>query len=670
MAPERLPPPNRALPALTCRSPRTTTLRRSFPEAVVDDMPAKRSLIWSSGVGCLSRACIIATGEIVNQNLAAIRALHEYAGIKKPRYAFMIEAPWGAGKTHLVKHEFKDALSNDKARYVTLNGVSDQRSFRRALLAGTSEAKLMDAAGKLGDTLGKVAKVGNFGSLVQDIVEDRMIENLPKLLIFDDVERCEMSPGELLGLINEFVEHQTRNVVLCAYIERDDAGAKRKKRDDFLSRKEKVVGRTVKIVADAHNALPEFLSSMPSGNGREWLTSNDTLVLEVFHSAKHSNLRVLRQCLHDCGRVIDVLDEDIRTSRASMIRFVRTYLALSMSVATGEINTQQLSDRGDPRSITEPEEGESAHPLYTCFRQHPEAEIYTGNAESILPLDLGISLIGVGYEEHEKINLALRATGQFDGAKDIPLWARFVKWRLMSHADLESTFEEAKSYIYDSNNINPGPYLHIAHDLISIAKDGAGDGAEVAKRIKDQVEKLAQSNAIPLAGYGKEYGWSYELGLFSFGGYAFEPNLLTKPIVESMRNAQIQAFERSRANEAKRLMELFREDLDTFGREFSWNNGGSSYYQTAILHEIDAREFAEVVFSYVTSGDFEAVGAQLKNLADRHRPNIFPEELVWAKTVKTELERLAEEAGKLEKARMVWFLGFNWRFPTDERDDG
>lgn len=293
----------------------------------------------------------------MDQNTAATNALREYAMIKKPRYAFMIEAPWGAGKTHLVKREFKDNLLNGKARYITLNGVSDRRSFRRALLADTSEANLMDAAGKFGDALGKIAKVGNIGSLVQDAVEDRMIDNLPELLIFDDVERCEMSPGELLGLINEFVEHQAKNIVLCAFIERDDAGDLGKKRDDFLSRKEKVVGRTVKIVADAHDALSEFLSSMPDGDGQQWLTSNEALVLEVFSSATHSNLRVLRQCLHDLGRVIDVLDEDLRKSTEAMIRFVRTYLALSMAVATGEINSQQLRDRRDHRSVVQASEG-------------------------------------------------------------------------------------------------------------------------------------------------------------------------------------------------------------------------------------------------------------------------------------------------------------------------
>ncbi len=599
----------------------------------------------------------------VDQNSAAVCALHAYVGIKEPRYAFMIEAPWGAGKTYLVKRELNDFLLKDRARYVTLNGVSDRKSFRRALLANTSEAKLMDAAGKFGDAVGKLAKVGNVGSLVQDAVEERLINNLPDLLIFDDVERCEMSPGELLGLINEFVEHLAKNVVLCAFIERDDADENLKKRGDFLSRKEKVVGRTVKIVADARRALPDFISAIPDGHGKQWFNSNEGLVLKVFSSATHSNLRVLRQCLHDCGRVIDVLHEDVRTSTEALIRFVRTYLALSMAVATGEINSQHLLDRSDHQSVVQPNEGEIAHPLYTVCLQHPEAEIYAGNAASILPLDLGFSLVGVGYEEPEKINAALRSTGQFDGGKEIPLWARFVKWRQMSQTELENAFQEAKSYIFDNDQIMPGPYLHIAHDLITISEDGAGGSSKIAKEIERQIEKLAKDDNIPPAAYGRNYGWSEERGTFSFGGHAFEPNELTKPIIDSMRNAQFEAFEKSRLHEAKRLLKLLRDDLNAFGREFSWNNDGSGYYQTAILHEIDAVEFAEVVFVYVTSGEFEAIGAQMKALSDRHRPDNLLEEVVWAKTVKTKLEALAENAGQLEKARMTWFLGFNWKFP-------
>jgi hypothetical protein len=39
--------------------------------------------------------------------------------------------------------------------------------------------------------------------------------------------------------------------------------------------------------------------------------------------------------------------------------------------------------------------------------------------------------------------------------------------------------------------------------------------------------------------------------------------------------------------------------------------------------------------------------------------------LAWANTVKTTLSDLADKEGPLEKARMVWFLGLNWKFPPE-----
>jgi len=598
----------------------------------------------------------------MDQNTAAISALLEYATIDQPGYAFMIEAPWGAGKTHLVKREFKEELSNDEARYVTLNGVSDRTAFRRAVLAGTSVAKLGEAASSLGDILGKAANVGAVGSFFQNALEDRMMGNLPKLLIFDDVERCEMSPSELLGLINEFVEHQAKNVVLCAFIERD-TGKGEERREEFLSRKEKVVGRTVRITADAANALPEFIAAMPGVRGKQWFQSHSDLVLDVFFEANHGNLRVLRQCVHDCGRVIDVLENDIVSSEDGMVRFVRTYLALAMAASSGEINSASLLDRSEHHWLKKPEDGVRPNPLYTCSQQHPHAEIFAGNSASVLPVGLAFSLIGMGYEQPNKINSILRETGQFMGEQSVPLWRRFVAWRKMSSTELEATHREALSYAFENDEIEPGPYLHVACDLILIADAGHGKGDETAIKIKDRIADLADRGKIPAAAYGHDFGWSVEVGRYSFGGYGFEPGENATEIIEAMKAAQIDAFEKLKHQEADRLLSLLKKDPEAFGDEFSWSEGNARYHNTAVLRAVDASQFAKVIFDHLRNGDFEKIGPQIQVIGRRHFPNIMPEELAWANLVKSRLIELAEEAGPLASAQMSWFLKFNWGFP-------
>jgi hypothetical protein len=459
-------------------------------------------------------------------------------------------------------------------------------------------------------------------------------------------------------------------VVLCAYIERDEGTNEgKKKRELFLTLKEKVVGRTVRIAADAAKALPEFIEAMPEGHGKQWFNSNIELVLEVFDAAKHSNLRVMRQCLHDCGRVIDVLDKDLRVSTDAMHRFVRTYFALSMAVATGKLGSMELADRGNHRWVVKPGDGEKPHPLYACLEDHPQAEIFAGNAASILPIELGLSLIGIGYEDPLNINAALRATKQFSGAHDIPLWRRFVEWRRMPTAELDSTHKTAMSYIFDAEEIEPGAYLHMANNLISIAKDGDGNELEIAKKIEERINTLSKNGMIPAATFGVEYGWSSERE-FLFGGYTFNHTGSVAPVIAAMKTAQLEAFTATTAEEAERILRLLSDDLDAFDREFSGRDGHTGYYRTEILHLIDPHKFAEVTFGYVTSGHFEAIGSVLKALADRHcNLDNDEKEGAWANEVKDALCTIAAASGPLEKARMHLFLGFSWRFPNDVEDD-
>ncbi|WP_299428263.1 P-loop NTPase fold protein [uncultured Shimia sp.] len=599
----------------------------------------------------------------MDQNSAAIKALKEFAKLQNPGYAFMIEAPWGAGKTHLIREQFAAELKSGGARYVTLNGVSNLKDFRRALLAESDATKLIEAAGSIGNTFGKLAKVGNVGSLIQDSVENQMVNNLPRLLIFDDVERCELEPGEILGAINEFVEHKKKNVVLCACQERIGGDDENQKLQKFLNRKEKVIGRTVHLVAEAASALPALVEAMPDGHGRVWLTANSGLVLEVFEDAKHSNLRVLRQCVHDCGRVIDVLDEDIRNSTTAMLILVRTYLALSMAVTVGELQISDLAERGNHRKVLKPKDEGECHPLYLCAENHPHAEIWAGSG-SVFPIELGRSLIGVGYEAPDEINQALRSTGQFSGEKQKALWHRFVKWRRMSKADLENTYNEAHTFVLKADEIEPGPYIHVAHDLLSIEEASGGDIDKLLKEIEGQIDALAANKRIPAAAYGKGFGWSSDNGTFSYGGYAFdiESNVAAQ-IVERMRQHQKKAYDDTVSMEAERLLKLVQSDIEAFGREFSGQSGRADYYSVEILHELDAKKFSEAIFKQLTAGKFNSAGECLSALSDRHRGKDFAKEVDWASTVKEELECLAKETSATETARMDWFLRHHWRFP-------
>ncbi len=125
--------------------------------------------------------------------------LTSYLSIDDPGYAVLITAPWGAGKTHLVKAFMDDAL------YVSLFGVTNSDDINRAILM----ARLPVLDNHFTKSLGQfgVAAMKYF-KLPEIAPNDFARLALPKTLIFDDLERTNMPVQELTGYLNSFVEHE------------------------------------------------------------------------------------------------------------------------------------------------------------------------------------------------------------------------------------------------------------------------------------------------------------------------------------------------------------------------------------------------------------------------------------------------------------------------------
>ena len=77
-------------------------------------------------------------------NQAARGALKSYLGMKNPGYAILIDAPWGSGKTHFIRKVCSVDAAPEDVRYVSLNGVSNESAFRRALLKESFKPSLAE----------------------------------------------------------------------------------------------------------------------------------------------------------------------------------------------------------------------------------------------------------------------------------------------------------------------------------------------------------------------------------------------------------------------------------------------------------------------------------------------------------------------------------------------
>ena len=140
--------------------------------------------------------------------------LAHYASQTKPDYAVLVTGPWGSGKTFQVLQ----CLPDDQYWYVSLFGRTSPAEIHDAVLAEIYP-KLSKASLVLRelDSVAKAAtKVGRLGTAASGILRatlQRKIEPT-RILIFDDLERCQLQIEDLLGSINHYIEHHHFRVIL------------------------------------------------------------------------------------------------------------------------------------------------------------------------------------------------------------------------------------------------------------------------------------------------------------------------------------------------------------------------------------------------------------------------------------------------------------------------
>ena len=592
-------------------------------------------------------------------NMAAEGALSTYLDMTNPGYAILIDSPWGAGKTHFAKTICSADTKPEAVRYVSLAGVSDETAFRRALLKDSFGASLTKLVEVVVNTVSNKFKPEDLGPLARDFMEERFISNLPETLIFDDIERSSIDPKSLLGLINDFVEHRKKRVVLLVNSEKHG----QKKR--FLKRKEKLVGRTLRIEANFDAAFPIFVDELDNNTGKRYLEKHKEIIKNVFIQAGHQNLRLLRNSLRDCSLVLDRIERPLFDAKEPMARFVRTYFALAMALAKGEIFPQDLNQRDKWGAGASDDAKDSSHRLKKLYERHEGADIYD-HGGAVLSKELGKRLFVEGYVETGALNELLKSTGQFEPGDGEPLWLRFVHWGESKWDELEGLVEKGKNYLFESSPIEAGPYLHIADGVLRMAEYGGLKvyKQELKEKILKRIRDLGGQDGIPAADLGLHFGWKMRGRCFSFGGYRCTESGDIFEIMLAMQAAQRAIYERQMADHAKKLLECFSTNPDQFLHKIS-------YYQVPIFHMMDSGQFAEASIELLKNGKGSVLGQVFEALHNRHTTDEeWKEEQEWFQSLRGELERRAKEYSWLASAQLALFFQMYWKFQqNDETTD-
>lgn len=276
-----------------------------------------------------------------------ISAVKDYIDENIYRYAVMIDGEWGCGKTYFVKeklypelrdHEEKKKISSSKYKprriqYISLYGV-------RALEEITSQIMLDSYFEGKKEGLKKFVDYGkeltsNVLPLVFNIInpitglslEHENIKKLSKLfhstkekiLIFDDLERCDFPVDQILGYINSLVEHCGMKVILIA--NEKEIGKLSSNQvnngDSFYGNiKEKLIGVTLQYRPDLKDTLSFFIENMTCSNNialKTLLRKHLQEFMELMDKESHHNLRTFQFFLSKIVKIYTAImegDED------------------------------------------------------------------------------------------------------------------------------------------------------------------------------------------------------------------------------------------------------------------------------------------------------------------------------------------------------------------------
>lgn len=166
-----------------------------------------------------------------------LNAVLEYIRNEKAKYAVLIDAPWGAGKTYLYKKYLADEIAciengkdNRKSNvYISLYGISTVQELAKELFANYmlkvkcngSELKerIYKAASGISSIVSKAMSisVGPISFDFEGIGDLKEIINIKDIVVcFDDLERCSIPINSLFGFINNLVEHCNCKALLLA----------------------------------------------------------------------------------------------------------------------------------------------------------------------------------------------------------------------------------------------------------------------------------------------------------------------------------------------------------------------------------------------------------------------------------------------------------------------
>ncbi len=553
--------------------------------------------------------------------------LKEYILRTDPGFAVLVSGPWGAGKTHLIKVLFEDQEAKTKPLYVSLFGVKNSDDIGSAILFArmpTLDNKLVKIGGRLGAAALKQFSI--------DLKPDDFAKlQLPQVLIFDDLERTNMSTKELLGYLNSFVEHEGKNLILLANEGELWKGEGRRT-------KEKLIGHTLTVQADIDTALAALIQALGDEEVKKYLKGQQDVVKCVFQQSATNNLRVLGQCLWDFERLFEALDEKHRKNKTGMKELLSLFLALSIEYKSGGLDRKDLAQRDGlyPDDRNEPK----MEKLLAARERYADENIRQGRYGSALPTGFAISLICDGWVAPKEINKVLSQSRHFASVKEEAEWETVIRAWSREEEDVSKAVKLMEEKFAAREYHDAGELLLVFASRLKLPEMGFSTQTleAVEEECRNYIDDLVK--AENLCGFDPTKGWREGYGYddHSHLGYGWpsDDSPLGKAfwqLYKNMQETQDRVFEGSFPAICEKLLMLMETDTDQFRVRLSTID--AIYHEHPVLKEMDVQVFVDklLILHPVSRNEI------FNTLKERYNPlnEKLREECDWLRSVQKEL---------------------------------
>ena len=331
-----------------------------------------------------------------------VESILDYIRSDYTDYAIMINGEWGSGKTYFWNNKIKPRIEsmqqNGKrytAIYMSLYGISNLEEISKKIFIETTQLmdknlkKFMDASGV--KNIPEYAKTGldmaNFFGVTQNgdrIDYGQFFSTDDKVLCFDDLERANVDVIDILGYINNFVEHDhIKTIIICNEKElstklknsnlemktfiatylldkenklniktdkpmveriRDTIEYVFDKANDYERIKEKLIGETFEYAPEFTYIINGLLMRYENCPDLiRFLRENTNFIISTFNKSGTRNLRILKHSLTNFKKIFDMVNKSYPNTNHRVLQTMLIFtIAISFEIKAGKITKDKF----------------------------------------------------------------------------------------------------------------------------------------------------------------------------------------------------------------------------------------------------------------------------------------------------------------------------------------